>query len=52
MANATTTPVRIRPETKARIEAAKEHRRETLDDVLTRLLDERRESRKETRRAS
>jgi len=32
---------KIRPETKARIEVAKTHPRETFDDVLTRLLDER-----------
>lgn len=36
-----TTPIKIRPETKARIEASKQYPRETIDDVVTRLLDER-----------
>jgi hypothetical protein len=50
MSSATlTSPVKIRPETKARIEAAKTHPRETFDDVLARLLDERESARESGR---
>ena len=35
-----TAPVRLRPSTKGRIERLKLHRRETMDDVVTRLLDQ------------
>lgn len=42
-------PIKIRPETKARIEASKLYPRETIDDVIARLLDER-ESAQESRR--
>lgn len=36
-----TAPIKIRPETKARIEALKVYPRETIDDVIQRLIDER-----------
>ena len=47
-------PIRVRRETRSRITAAKVYPRETLDDVLVRLLDdyEAREQRKDTRRDS
>ena len=41
MATELTAPIKIRPVTKAAIEARKVHHRETIDEVLTRLLDER-----------
>ena len=34
-----TVPVRLRPSTKARLDLIKVHRRETVDDVVARLLD-------------
>ena len=42
MATALTTPIKIRPETKAQIEALKVYPRETIDDVIRRLMEERR----------
>ena len=47
-----TTPIKIRAETKARLEASKIYPRETIDDVVARLLDERETRKPAVKRAS
>lgn len=45
-----TAPIRIRPETREKIERLKSHPRDTLDDVLTVALEELEKVRKAKRR--
>lgn len=53
MSSATlTAPIKIRPETKDRLEASKVYPRETIDDVVTRLLDEHETRKPAKKRAS
>ena len=43
MATVMTAPIKIRPETKAQIEALKLYHRETIDEVIQRLIERQRE---------